>query len=359
MQTDQQTARTDFDYDAAERAVTRGFYQLEPFADALKLAASIGRPMIVFGDGGHAKSDAVTAFAEALMQGRKDQIMVKSLHQETTVSDLFGGIDIPALQNGEGERYVLDRSWAAYPVVIFEEVLDAPPTTLCALKDAITSRQIRNGSQVYDLPPHQVIIGITNKNPGDLSELGPEVSALVERWLDYKMVWHDYTADHFANMLERVRDYAPASLRHHLAQLAEQVHMEGNFISPRVVVNAVDMVMHRAKMRGRPGSPTAEDQDVLKFIREFQHLDFKEVKLREVAQAHIMQMRTFHKEMANLHDEDSMINLLRTAKEMHIRISEFEDVAVPDDMYDAHNTQLNALRSLRDMIEKKGLSLVR
>ncbi len=94
-------------------AATESFLHMDDAKQALKLALwqsekrQLAANVIYYGKGGHGKSELVYQFLEAAT-GIKP--FVKSLHSNTTVAQLAGGVNLPKFQAGSFE-YNPETSW--------------------------------------------------------------------------------------------------------------------------------------------------------------------------------------------------------------------------------------------------------
>lgn len=155
------------------------FINPENVSETIALAVGQSMNAIMYGRGGFGKSEMVTAiFSQPEFEGR---VFIKSLNEATTEEDLFGGINMKALNETGEIIYNLDKSFIQSEIVVFEEMLDANPQVLSALKDALTSGEVRNGKQRAKLKT-KVIIGLTNKDPKEIAKENDSVEALLQRF---------------------------------------------------------------------------------------------------------------------------------------------------------------------------------
>jgi energy-coupling factor transporter ATP-binding protein EcfA2 len=234
----------------------------------LCLAYTSQENIILYGPPGHGKSEMVTLFA-ALMHD-KGKAWVKSMSSESTTADLFGGIDINAMNEEGAIIYRTHAGFGGAKIAILEEALDAPVDVLMALKDALTSKQIRNGEQT-DPVLTQMIIICTNKEPNDVAE-DDASKALIERFIfQYRVAWPDYQSERWVNYVrfivglyrkdisnkikdkeakgERVSEYyryqagVSNSFLDGFAAAVASCCRRGNTLSPRLVAKAIKVVM--------------------------------------------------------------------------------------------------------------------
>ena len=124
-------------------ALRNSFADCEDVISILEIALQSKKNVLLYGPGGHAKSMMVDTAMKALGVNA----FVKSFSEGTTVDDIYGGLDIPAYQNGV-LKHLTQNSFLNYEVAVFEELFDAPPATLCSLKDTLTAKCFRAGAEV-------------------------------------------------------------------------------------------------------------------------------------------------------------------------------------------------------------------
>jgi len=174
------------------------FVFCEEMARILALAFSAKKNVIVFGPGGHAKSEMVKAVIDGL--GLNGDTFYQFFGEGMDESRLFGGLNFRKLEEDKVLEYYPEKSFLNSRVAVFEELFDAPASVLLALKDVLTSRELRNGAQRFRMRT-EVIICLTNKEPGEISDLGPAAHALVERFpLQLNLKWKDYSAASYLSM---------------------------------------------------------------------------------------------------------------------------------------------------------------
>jgi MoxR-like ATPase len=169
-------------------------------------------------------------------------------------SRLFGGLNFRKLDEEKVLEYFPERSFLNYRIAIFEELFDAPASVLLALKDVLTTRELRNGSQRFKMRT-EVILVLTNKEPSEISDLGPAAHALIERFpLQLNLKWKDYSARSYLAMFEKVaaRLGGPVmnGFKAILAEILADATAKGNFVSPRTAVHALQICQTAAVLRG-------------------------------------------------------------------------------------------------------------
>jgi hypothetical protein len=200
---------------------------------AMEIAFLTNENIILFGKGGHAKSEFTTEFFKT----KGIEPFVKTMGSGTTTDSLFGGIDI-ALFNDTGKlEYLVENSFMNFEFVVFEELFDAPDYILEQLKDIITSKKFINGTQEFDIKT-KLIICCTNKTRDEFSK-NDSLKALMERFpLEYKVEWDSYTRDTYNYLFKTVlgKDYPE------LEFILEKLHLNGTTVSPRTAIKAAKII---------------------------------------------------------------------------------------------------------------------
>lgn len=209
------------------------FVYVDELEKALSLALVSGENIILYGKGGHGKSE----YTEEFFRSRNIEPYVKTMGSGTTTDILFGGIDIKMMTDTGKIEYLVENSFMNHEYVVFEELFDAPDYILEQLKDILTSKRFRNGTQNFPIKT-KLIVCCTNKTREEFSK-NDSLKALMERFpLEYKVEWKAYnkvTYEHlFRNVLGK-----PFS---ELAYILERLHISGTTVSPRTAVKSAKMV---------------------------------------------------------------------------------------------------------------------
>ena len=249
-------------YQKLRSRLERDFIKCDEIARILALALKSGKNVILWGPGGHGKSEMVqSALAEIAAEA---DIFVQSFGEGMDEATLWGGLDFKALESEKVLRYFPENSFLPRQYAVFEEIFDAPASVLLALKDTLTARKLRKGAQQFGMAT-KVIVAITNKAPAEISDLGPAAAALVERFpLQIEVKWTSYKAGDYGDLFAKVAPRLPgAELNGQgriLAELLAKAGEQGQVISPRTAVHAVGVVKAGAALRG---SGQVEKQDLV------------------------------------------------------------------------------------------------
>lgn len=247
---------------AIEAALAADFIRYEKIARILALAVESGKNVLLWGPGGHGKSEMVEAALAAV--ANEDDVFVQSFGEGMDEATLWGGLDFKALEEEKVLRYFPQNSFLPKPFAVFEEMFDAPASVLLALKDTLTARKLRKGSQVFAMKT-KVIIAITNKDPEEVGDLGPAAAALIERFpLQLKIEWPSYTAADYLALFAKVGPKLPGAelngTQRVLAEIIAKASADGDIISPRTAVHALGVVKTSAALRG---SMKVEKEDLV------------------------------------------------------------------------------------------------
>lgn len=232
------------------------FIRSDRIARILDLAVESGQNVLLWGPAGHGKSEMV----EAALSQVSTEIFVQSFGEGMDEATLWGGLDLAALENEKVIRYFPENSFLACQYAIFEEIFDAPASVLLALKDTLTARRLRKGTQQYPMKT-RIIVGITNRDPAEIAELGPAAHALIERFpLQLKVEWKSYSAGDYLALLNKVVPIGLNGFGPILAEILAKAGENERPISPRAAVRAAQIVKAAAALRG---SNSVEKQDLL------------------------------------------------------------------------------------------------
>lgn len=249
-------------YERILSALTSQFIYCEEVARILSLAIESGKNVLLWGPGGHGKSEMVGA-ALARVADAED-IHVQSFGEGMDEATLWGGLDFAALESEKVLRYHPEESFLAKEVAVFEEMFDAPSSVLLALKDTLTARVLRKGALRFPMAT-RVVVANTNRDPQEISDMGPAAHALVERFpLQLLVRWPSYTAADYGRLFEKVAPRLPGAnlngMAGILAEMIARAGEQGQPISPRSAVHALGVVKAAAAIRG---SAVVEKADLL------------------------------------------------------------------------------------------------
>ncbi|MGB7325146.1 MAG: AAA family ATPase [Rubripirellula sp.] len=234
-------------------SLEQNFVYSDDIADLLSAAFYEPCNLLLWGPGGHGKSEMVVTALKALGLS-DDEIFIQSFGEGMSEDRLWGGPDMASLDTCL--RYDTSRSFLApqYKAVIFEEIFDAPAQSLLPLKDVLTRRIFVNGAERVAMKA-KVVIACTNKDPREFSDGNDAILALMERFLLQKEVrWPEYEAKNYAELFAKVRPTATeggSELHQRLAAVIAGLNETKTFImSPRMAIQALEVVASSARIRG-------------------------------------------------------------------------------------------------------------
>jgi MoxR-like ATPase len=214
--------------DKIYEVISKKFINMSGPSQVIKNALANNMNLILYGKGGFGKSevcDELFSCAEL-----KDRVFIKSLSEATTVEDLFGGINIKKMTDTGSIEYNCENSFANKEIVIFEEIFDANPQVLAALKDTLTSKEIRNGNQRFPIKT-QIIIGLTNKTYEEVIE-DDSTEALTQRFaVSYPFQYKIDKLNSASLILNRYPDFGEDKLAAMIDTIAEMKDL-----SPRKIL---------------------------------------------------------------------------------------------------------------------------
>lgn len=355
------------------RSATTAFIHADEMREAVSLALASGLNVMFSGPGGHGKSEFLSAVFCAIQDV---QPFVKSFGQSTTAEELYGGIDLDALNRltGASIQYHTDNSFLPSQVAIFEELFDAPARMLTFLKDTLTARELRNGAQRVRMMT-SVIAAATNHSPQDIAEAGPAVAALVERFpIQLCVRWQSYSADAFINLFETVEGAQPGEdayvkwcdierlqisasaveatkvVKRVLANVLAELRREKVTISPRTAMMALRLVRAAAAINNRRVTDISDVraisylpgcQDMVPRILEL----IEEMEIRFASEA---QLEAAEELLADLREQCETVT---TAQELQSLLAETQQLST-----ELHSIRIDASLANRMRQSQQGCS---
>ena len=254
------------------QALQSRFVYCDEIADLISAALYEPCNLLLWGPGGHGKSDMVLTALRSI-GFRDDEIFIQSFGEGMSEDRLWGGPDMASLDTCL--KYDTDRSFLApqYKVVIFEELFDAPAQALLPLKDVLTRRVFMNGPDRVPMTA-RVVIACTNKDPRDFSDGNDAVVALMERFLLQKEVrWPSYQDKNYRELFAKIRPQASKSGRELQSMLAKVIaglnEAKAFVMSPRMAIQSLEVVSNVAKIRG-DNKITPEAFQSIRFVQGMQ-----------------------------------------------------------------------------------------
>lgn len=322
--------------------LSSGFVFTEEVSRVLSIAFASKKNLIVFGPAGHGKSEMVKAVIDGL--GLDNDTFYQFFGEGMDESRLFGGLNFKKLEDEKILEYFPEKSFLNSKVAVFEELFDAPASVLLALKDVLTAKELRNGAQRFKMKT-EIIICLTNKEPNEISDLGPAAHALIERFpLQHNLKWKNYSAASYLLMFEKVANRLAGPVLNGfkavLAEILAKATAEGNFVSPRTAVHAFQICQASATMRG---SDHVDKQDLtdLRFLPGLEGLaetiqkDLDAAMERAVAEKNISLAESkLSKLLIELSQANSPIKALQMAKKFACFQDEISSLTITDGLSD-------------------------
>ena len=343
------------------------FIFTDEVARMLELGFGAGKNLIIFGPGGHAKSEMIKAVIHGL--ALEGETFYQFFGEGMDESKLFGGLDFRKLEEQKLLEYHPERSFLSSRIAVFEELFDAPASVLLALKDTLTARELRNGAQRFPMKT-EVIICLTNKQPSDISELGPAAHALIERFpLQYNLQWKDYSAKSYQQLFEKVAPRLGGPILNGfkavLAEILAKATANGNFVSPRTAVHAYQVCQTSAKLRGAD-HVGQEDLVDLRYLPGLEGLaltieaDLKSAMERAAAEKNLHGAQEEFDTLKNeVTQETSPIKILQAVKRLGILQDKLSGMKAPDGLTDKRNKLRDAVSGLITSGQARALDAVR
>lgn len=351
-----------------QRILQNKFVYTEPVADILASAIYSKQNVILYGPGGHGKSEMVEEALSGLgLWNRQDPVnsatLIQSFGEGLTEDALWGGIDFRKLNSPTAPEmwFNVENSFLKYPVAVFEELFDAPAFCLLPLKHTIQAGFLAKNGRSYPMST-ELIIACTNRNPDEIAEMGETYRALLERFvLRQEVVWERYTVSAYFTLLgKHPKAHAMADdTRTALAGLLEECFNNGDFISPRTAMKCVDILYGAAISRGA-GEVTARDFHALQNVAGFSQVTkkFQESIERRMAEANSRQKLTAcaNQIAAEINKIDQgvvtkVIEWCMASKRLVLLKDQANSIAVPDTLY----SERSELASRADEVATKCL----
>jgi len=207
------------------------FVFMDKTVNILNVGFSTCKNVILYGPGGHGKSEITLDFLKA----KGIDPFIQTMGTGMTTDRLFGGLDIPTFETTGKIEYLVENSFMNHEYVIFEELFDAPDFILEQLKDILSSGVFRNGTQIFPINT-KFIICCTNRTRDEFSK-NMSLKALMERFpLELNVIWDNYTEISYNKLLES--KFGVDNVDPVIPYLLQEYAKNNIVISPRVAVTA-------------------------------------------------------------------------------------------------------------------------
>ena len=266
-------------------------------------------------------------------------------------------------------EYYPERSFLNSRIAIFEELFDAPANVLLALKDVLTSKELRNGAQRFPMRT-EVIICLTNKEPAEIADLGPAAEALIERFpLQLNVKWDSYDKTAYEALFKKTcqKMAGPSMTKFQgiLAEVLANATASGNFVSPRTAVHAFQVCQTAAMVAGRD-AVAKEDLVNLRFLPGLEVLakslqaDIEAAMERDKGEKALAGYKTEYSALyETMEGEHRPIQLLQVSKKATELLDRVSTLKVPDSLVSERKELRNKVSDLSAEAQTKALNLTR
>lgn len=223
---------TESKFQEVKSQISSRFAYSEDVAEMLYTAMQCGEHCVMFGPGGHGKSEMSIEFFNSL----GIEPFVQALGPGTTTEQLLGGMDMQLFNTTGKIEYLVEHSFMNHEYVVFEEAFDAPVYVLTTLKDILTSKCLRNGSQIFPIKTKMIVINTNHSRTQIADDLS--IKALMERFpLELEVKWQAYHEGNYMSMFNLLFGSSTEVKNYNtVAKLCGTLYSEGITISPRTAV---------------------------------------------------------------------------------------------------------------------------
>jgi hypothetical protein len=350
---------------ALSEKLAEDFVYSDDVAKILSRAIRTGKNVILWGPPGHAKSAMVVAALDAL--DLRQHAFVLDFGEGMDEPTLWGGLDFQKLHDEHVLDFQPERSFLNSPVVVFEELFDAPPQVLCALKNTLTSKCLSKSSEQFPMRT-KVIIVCTNKAPEDIAALGDSAKALIERFpLQLKVEWPDYSAKSYANMFEKL-GFTDKGFNFAFAEIIASAGNQKVPISPRTAMHAYQVVRDSAAERG-VSVPDSEALSYLRYVPGLEEIGVKKAqelaelmekqKVEQMLQAATDQLEAIAEEFDLISDPAELLQRLALLSQYEEELAQLKPKRGMTSQYDKTMSDISSLsdRLSDKMVRLAGRSL--
>ena len=346
------------------------FVKYDEIAHALATGLASGKNILLHGKGGHAKSEMVEAALKGL--GLWDNTFLASFGEGLTTDDLWGGINLDAMNKTQGARieYHPEYSFLSSETAVFEEMLDAPSPVLLDLKDTLTRKELRKGAQRFPMKT-RVIIAATNHDPDTYADSDDPAdrarAALLERFpIQVPVTWDSYQAEDYLSMFRKHPLYATINgSAEKLAEIVAEATSQGHFVSPRTAIHALEIVYSNAMDRGHDNIENSDLADIrcLAGLGSFgDNLveDIAQLSLTADCRSKILSIMQQFRDLKATYDPsgDSAVKHLAVSKKaVELKLA-LLDVRVTDEMTHERQEAANEVAAFEEETHQRGYDLI-
>lgn len=183
-------------------AMTAQFIYAEKPASAMYDALATNKNLILYGPGGHGKSDMAEAAIKLAMDPDKfyEEVYIASCSQQMDATPFVGYLNVPEFKLGRRVQVLTDTVFLSKQYAILEEGFDAPDDLLLSLKDGLQRGYICvNGK--CEKNKLQTLVICTNIDPTAWAGSENTRKALLGRFVfRLEVSWPSYTSKDYEKM---------------------------------------------------------------------------------------------------------------------------------------------------------------
>lgn len=240
--------------DAALAQLKKKYVFSDNTIDALGVAIRTGKNILLWGPGGHAKSDL--AEAVAMIYYQSTDVYIGQMGRGATIESLLGYANVAKLISGDANgdsvrEFNHKSSFMARKIALFDELLDTPTMLLEYLKDILTRKMYcANGTMCFKSET-EVIIACTNRDPiAWASEGSPEDQSSKKAFLGrfpirVEVSWPRYGQMEFMSLFQAIYnpDKVKAGKLAVVAEIISKACKKAVFVSPRDARHIADLYL--------------------------------------------------------------------------------------------------------------------
>lgn len=306
-------------------ASTNGFVFMEKTSKILEIGFSSNKNLVLYGPGGHGKSEITAAF----FADRGINPYVITMGTGMTTDRMFGGLDIPTFNATGKIEYLVENSFMNHKYVVFEEMFDAPDFILEQLKDILSSGVFRNGTQVFPIKT-KFIVCCTNRTREEFSK-NMSLKALMERFpLELNVIWDNYTDIAYNKLLEE--RFGEGNVDPIIPFILQEYAKAGIVISPRVAITAYAIFEeHGPESLGFIAEFAKKPSIIANSLKAFE----AQAKMREAAQKMVDYCSLL--DLNALSNSEELGSFTATLDEYKALVIEFKNLKISDDLATPHS----------------------
>jgi MoxR-like ATPase len=321
-------------------AVAEKFVFMDKTVNILNVGFSTSKNVVLYGPGGHGKSEMTLEF----LQAKGITPYVITMGTGMTTDRLFGGLDIPTFETTGKIEYLVENSFMNHEYVVFEELFDAPDFILEQLKDILSSGVFRNGTQIFPINT-KFIICCTNRTRDEFSK-NMSLKALMERFpLELNVIWDNYTEISYNRLLES--KFGVDNVDPVIPYLLQEYAKNGITISPRVAVTAYSVYDQCGpESLGFIAEFAKKPTLIAEVIKKFEAT----IKFRDLSAAITYSIETLtHLPLVSREDEKMYKDAIN---DLGKQIKDIKGLTVGDDIAHVHSQLVKAALAAHDKFTK-------